>query len=37
MTEKYLETAEMLWMDLAKERADLYAECTEDEVEQQAA
>jgi hypothetical protein len=36
MTEKYLETAETLLMDLAKERADLYAECTEDEVEQKA-
>jgi hypothetical protein len=37
MTEKELETAEKLWMDLVKERAHLDAECTEDEVEQEAA
>jgi hypothetical protein len=29
MTEKDLETAEKLWMDLAKERAHLDVECTE--------
>jgi len=33
MTQKDLETAEKLWMDLAKETAHLDAECTEDEVE----
>ena len=37
MTDKDLEPAEKLWMDLAKERAHLDAECTEDEVEQEAA
>jgi hypothetical protein len=37
MTEQDLETAEKLWTDLAKERAHLDAECTEDEVEQEAA
>jgi hypothetical protein len=34
MTEKDLETAEKLWMDLAKVRAHLDAECAEDKVEQ---
>jgi len=37
MTEKDTEVAEMLWMELQKERAHLDAECTEDEVEQEAA
>ena len=37
MTEKDAEAAETLWMDLVKERAQLDAECTEDEVEQEAA
>jgi len=31
------EAAEKLWMKLAKERAQLNAECTEDEVEQETA
>jgi len=35
--EKDLEIEEKLWMDLAKERAHLGAESTEDEVEQKAA
>jgi hypothetical protein len=37
MTEKDVEAAEKLWMELARERAQLDAECTEDEVEQEAA
>jgi len=37
MTEKDAEAAEKLWMELAKERAQLDVECTEDEVEQEAA
>jgi len=37
MTEKDAEAAEKLWRELAKERAQLDAECTEDEVEQEAA
>jgi len=37
MMEKDLEAAEKLWMELVKERADLDGECTEDEVEQEAA
>jgi len=37
MTEHDLEAAEKLWMELEKERAHLSAECTEDEVEQEAA
>jgi len=37
MTEKDVDAVEMLWMELAKERAQLHAECTEDEVEQEAA
>jgi len=32
-----LEAVEKLWMELAKERAHLSTECTEDEVEQEAA
>jgi len=36
MTEKNVEAAEKLWMDSARERAQLDAECTEDEVEQEA-
>jgi len=36
MTEKDAEAAEMLWIELLKERAQLDAECTEDEVEQEA-
>jgi hypothetical protein len=36
-TEKHVEAAEKLWMELAKERAQLDEECTEDEVEQGAA
>jgi len=35
MTEKDAEAAEKLWMELAKERAQLDAECTEDEVVQE--
>jgi len=34
--EKDVEAAEKLWMELAKERAHLHAECTADEVEQEA-
>jgi len=37
MTEEDAEAAEKLWMELAKERAHLDAECTADEVEQEAA
>jgi len=37
MMEQNLEAAEKLWMELAKERAHLSAECTEDKVEQEAA
>jgi hypothetical protein len=37
MTEKDAEGAEKLWTELVKERAHLDAECTEDEVEQEAA
>jgi len=37
MTEKDREAAEKLWTALARERAHLDAECTEDEVEQEAA
>jgi len=37
MTEKDLEAAEKLWREFAKERAHLDAECTEDEVEHEAA
>jgi len=37
MTEKDAETAEKLWMELAKERIPLDAQCTEDEVKQEAA
>jgi len=36
MTEKDVEAAEKLWTELARERAHLDAECTEDEVEQEA-
>jgi len=36
MTEEDTKPAEMLWMDPAKERAHLDAECEADEVEQQA-
>ena len=36
MTEKDAEAAEKQWIELAKERAQLYAECTENEVEQEA-
>ena len=35
MTDKDLETAEQLWMDLAKQKDHLDAECTEDQVEQE--
>ena len=37
MTEKDAEAAEKLWKELVKERAQLDAECTEDEVDQEAA
>jgi len=37
MRGKDTEAAEKLWMELAKKRAQLDAECTEDEVEQEAA
>jgi hypothetical protein len=37
MMQKDLETAENLWMDSAKKRAQQDAQCTEDEVEQEAA
>jgi len=37
MTEEDEEAAEVLWTELAKERAHLDAECTADEVEQEAA
>lgn len=37
MTEKDAEAVEKLWIELAKERVQLDAECTEDEVEQEAA
>jgi len=37
MTEKDVEAAENLWMELVKERAQLDAECREDEVEKEAA
>jgi hypothetical protein len=37
MTEKDAEAAEKLWTELAMERAHQDAECTEDEVEQEAA
>jgi hypothetical protein len=36
MTEEDAKAAEKLWMELAKERAHLDAECTADEVEQEA-
>jgi len=36
MTEENAEAAEKLWVELAKKRAHLDAECTEDEVEQEA-
>ena len=37
MTEKDIEAAQKLWRKLARERAQLDAECTEDEVEQEVA
>jgi len=37
LIEEDAEAAEKLWMELVKERAQLNAECTEDEVEQEAA
>jgi hypothetical protein len=37
MTEEDGEAVEKLWMELAKERTQLDAECTKDEVEQDAA
>jgi hypothetical protein len=37
MMQKDAEAAEKLWMELTKERAQLDAECTEDEVEQETA
>jgi hypothetical protein len=37
MMEEDSEPAEKLWMELAKERTQLHTECTEDEVEQEAA
>jgi hypothetical protein len=37
MMEEDAEAAEKLWMELAKERTQLDAECTTDEVEQEAA
>jgi len=37
MTEEDAEAAAKLWMELAKERAQLDAECTADEGEQEAA
>jgi hypothetical protein len=37
MTEKEVEAVAKLWMELVMERAQLDAECTEDEVEQEAA
>ena len=37
MTEKDMEAAEKLWMQLAKERDQLDAECTEDDMQQEAA
>jgi len=37
MTEKDAEAAEMLWMELVMDRAQLDANCTEDEEEQEAA
>jgi hypothetical protein len=37
MTENDAETAEKLWREIAKERAQLDAECTEDKVDQEAA
>jgi hypothetical protein len=37
MTEEDAKAAEKLWMELAKDRADLNAQCTADEVEQEAA
>jgi len=37
MTKENAEAAEKLWMELAKERAHLHAECTADEVEHDAA
>jgi len=37
MTEKEVEAAGKLWAELAKERAQLDAECTVDEVEQESA
>jgi len=37
MTEGDAKAAEKLWMELAKERAHLDAECAADEVQQQAA
>jgi len=36
MTEKYLGAAKKLWMQLAKERSHLDAECTEGKVELEA-
>jgi hypothetical protein len=37
MTEEEAKASEKLWMELAEERAHLDAECTADEVEQEAA
>ena len=37
MTEKHTKAAEKLWMELAEDRAHPHAECTADEVAQQAA
>jgi hypothetical protein len=37
ITEQDLEAVEKLWMERAKDRAQLSAECTEDKVEQEAA
>ena len=37
LTEEDAEAAEKLWMELAHERTQLDAECTEDEVEREAA
>jgi hypothetical protein len=37
MTRKDTEAAEKLWMEIAKERAQLEPECTEDDVDQEAA
>jgi len=37
MTVEDMEVLEKFWIELARERADLGAECTEDKVEQEAA